>query len=149
MGKKEKALKRVVLDTNVLVSALLFRGELSKVATLWKAGKITPVISKETFAEFRDVLFYPKFKLTAGEIKVIIEEEVLPYFEVIDNVEDVCGVCEDPDDDKFLACALAAGVKLIVSGDSALCDVKKYRSVKIVSTGKFLKLCVSSGKKTV
>lgn len=149
MGKKEKALKRVVLDTNVLVSALLFRGELSKISTLWQKGEITPVISKETFAEFRDVLRYSKFKLTAGEIKVIIEEEVLPYFEVMDNVEDVCGVCEDPDDDKFLACAIAAGVKLIVSGDSVLCDVKRYRSVKVISASKFIKSHASSGKKTV
>lgn len=139
MGKKEKTLKGVVLDTNVLVSALLFRGEVSRIATLWKAGVIIPVISKETFAEFRDVLGYPKFKLTGREIKVIIEEEVLPYFEVIDNVETVRGVCEDPDDDKFLACALAAGVKLIVSGDNALCNVKKYKSVKVVSAREFIK----------
>ena len=149
MGKKEKALKRVVLDTNVLVSALLFRGELSKISTLWRKGEITPVISKDTFREFRDVLRYSKFKLTDREIKVIIEEEVLPYFEVIDNVEDVYGVCEDPDDDKFLACAVAAGVKLIVSGNGALCDVRRYKSVKIVSTSEFLKSCASSGKKTV
>ena len=138
MGKKKKTLKRVVLDTNILVSALLFRGELSGLVALWKSGRITPVISRETFREFRDVLAYPKFKLTAREIKNILEEEVLPYFEVIDEVDEVHGVCKDPDDDKFLACALASGARLLVSGDAELCKVKKYKSVKIVSAREFL-----------
>jgi putative PIN family toxin of toxin-antitoxin system len=149
VGKKETTLKRVVLDTNILVSALLFRGEVSKIYTLWNTGAITPVISKDTFNEFMDVLGYPKFKLTRDEIKAIIDEEVLPYFEVIDNVKQVSGVCKDPDDDKFIACAIIAGVELIVSGDAALCKVKKYKTVKVVSASEFLKQFAISGKKIV
>ena len=54
MGKKQEKVKRVVLDTNVLISALLFRGELSKIVGLWQKGKIIPVISKETFNGVKD-----------------------------------------------------------------------------------------------
>ncbi len=53
MGKKEKQVKRVVLDTGILVSALLFRGELSKIVGLWQKEGVIPVISKETFNELR------------------------------------------------------------------------------------------------
>jgi len=132
VGKKEKEIARVVLDTNVLVSALLFRGELSKIADLWKNGKIIPVLSKDTFREFRSVLEYPKFRLTKDEIRAIIEEEVLPFFEVVEVTHNVSGICKDPDDDKFLACALSAGVKIIVSGDPHLLNLARYGRVRII-----------------
>jgi putative PIN family toxin of toxin-antitoxin system len=62
MGKKKEGVT-VVLDTNVLVSALLFRKETSRIVDLWKE-KIIPVFSKETFDEFKMVLGYPKFSLS-------------------------------------------------------------------------------------
>ena len=78
MGEKKKL--KVVLDTNVLVSALLFKGELSKIVDLWERGRIIPLISHETFDEFKRVIAYPKFSLTANEIRAIIEENILPFF---------------------------------------------------------------------
>jgi putative PIN family toxin of toxin-antitoxin system len=105
MGTKTKKRLRVILDTNVLVSALLFRGDLSVLVSLWKDGAFISFFSKETFAEFRSVLAYPKFKLTKDGIDSIIQEEVLPYFEVVAGTQQVCGVCQDPHDDKFLSCA--------------------------------------------
>ena len=140
MVKKEKTVKKVVLDTNVLVSALLFRGELSKMLLLWKDGRIVPVFSRETFREFKTVLEYTKFSLTEQEIKVIIEEEVLPYFEVINSAYKIKDVCRDADDDKFISCALSASADFIVSGDKDLLDVGKYKSVKIISASEFLKM---------
>lgn len=140
MVKKEKTVKKVVLDTNVLVSALLFRGELSKMLLLWKDGRIVPVFSRETFREFRTVLKYTKFSLTEQEIKVIIEEEVLPYFEVINTAHKIKNICRDSDDDKFIACAVSASADFIVSGDKDLLDVGKYKSVKIISASEFLKM---------
>lgn len=137
MGKKEKAVKKVVLDTNILVSALLFKGELSKIVDLWKKGKIAPIVSRETFAEFKNVLEYPKFALTEDEIKAIMENEVLPFFVVVKLTDSVIGACNDPDDDKFLSCAVSASANLIVSGDKDLCDLGKYKSVRAAD---FLKM---------
>jgi len=140
MGAQQKAVIRVVLDTNVLVSALLFKTTLSKVIDLWQGGAIIPVISKDTFQELRAVLEYSKFALSPDEIRAILEQEILPFFEVSDVGEEVKGICNDPADDKFISCALSAFADYIVSGDKALIDLKQYKSVKIIKPSEFLKL---------
>jgi len=140
MGKRPKKIKRVVLDTNVLISALLFKGELSRVVGLWQKGKIIPIISKETFDELRTVLEYPKFSLSRAEIKSLIEHEILPFFEVVNVSKHIKGAWRDPGDDKFISCAISANVDCIVTGDKDLCDLKKYQSVRIIHTSDFIKM---------
>ena len=140
MGKKQEKVKRVVLDTNVLVSALLFKGALSRLVGLWRKGKIIPVISKETFSELMTVLEYPKFSLTQEETNSIIKDEILPYFEIVEVVKDVKGICRDPEDDKFISCAISASADYIVSGDKDLFDLKQYKSVKMMKASDFLRM---------
>jgi putative PIN family toxin of toxin-antitoxin system len=140
VGKKEKQVKRVVLDTNVLNSALLFRGGLSKIVGLWQKGKIIPVISKETFSEFVTVLEYPKFSLTQEETDSIIKYEILPYFEIVEVVKGVKGICRDPEDDKFISCAISGSADYIVRGDKDLFDLKQYKSIRIIKASDFLKM---------
>jgi uncharacterized protein len=132
--------KRVILDTNVLVSALLFKGRLARLVELWKTGAVVPVISKETFTELRQVLHYPKFALNADEIRAIIEDEIIPFFDVVDIKEGVDGVCRDPYDDMFLAAAVNARAAWIVTGDRDLLDVGRYGDVEIVTAQDFLEL---------
>ena len=139
MGEKKSRI-RVVLDTNVLISALLFRKDTSKIIDLWKRGKIIPVLSKETFDEFKVVLDYPKFSLTRDEIYSIIYEEVLPFFDVIEVKSKIEGICKDSDDDKFISCAISSGAKFIVSGDKDLCNFGSYRSAKIIKPSDFLNI---------
>ena len=138
MGERQGGVIRVVLDTNVLVSALLFSGELARIATDWKSGAFVPVFSRETFDEFRKVLAYPKFDLTAQEIVSLIEDEVLPFCEVVDVAMATRGVCRDPADDQFLACAAAATADCIVSGDRDLLDLAQYEGIKIITPSEFL-----------
>ena len=140
MGKKPKKIVRVVLDTNVLISALLFRGELSRIVGLWKKGKIVPLISKETFEELRTVLEYPKFSLSRAERESLIEHEILPFFEVVSVSKHVKGACRDPGDDKFLSCALSANADGIVTGDKDLSDLRIYQSIKIMQASNFIKM---------
>jgi putative PIN family toxin of toxin-antitoxin system len=139
MGKKPKKIIRVVLDTNGLISALLFKGELTRMVGLWQRGKMIPVISKETFDELRTVLEYPKFSLSRAEIKSLIEQEILPFFEVVNVSKHVKGACRDPGDDKFISCALSANADYIVTGDRDLSDLKKYQSVRIIHASDFIK----------
>jgi putative PIN family toxin of toxin-antitoxin system len=139
LGKTPKKLRRVVLDTNVLVSALLFTGEVSKIVELWQKGEIVPLISRETFAELRAVLKYPKFSLTSYEIQSIIQNEILPYFEVVRIEENIKGVCRDPDDDKFIACAVSGLADFLLTGDKDLIALKSYKNVKIIRASEFLK----------
>ena len=74
---------RVVLDTNAVVSALLFSGVSSKLVSLWQNGLITPLLSREILDEYLRVLSYPKFELSEEEIKELIQEEILPFAEVV------------------------------------------------------------------
>jgi len=140
VGKKEKVIRKVVLDTNILVSSLLFQGDLAGIVGLWKTGRIIPVLSRATFAEFKAVLEYPKFSLSDQEIKLIIEQEVLPYFETVDVSDETESVCRDPDDDKFITCAVSASAEFIVSGDKDLLDIGEYRSVRIIDASTLLKI---------
>ena len=130
---------RAVLDTNVLVSALLFPGDMGRIVAGWKASAFVPVFSHDTFDEFRRVLAYPKFSLTVQEIQSLIENEVLPFCAVVDISEEIIGACRDPADDKFLSCAVAAAADYIVSGDRDLLDLVSFRNIPIISAGAFLK----------
>jgi putative PIN family toxin of toxin-antitoxin system len=106
---------------------------------LWKRGDIVPVISKETFSELSTVLHYPKFSLTADEVKTIIADEILPYFDVVEIGDKVNGVCRDPYDDIFLSVAVSAAASWIVTGDKDLLEVGEYGGARIVPPNEFLK----------
>ena len=137
MGQKQRTVIRVVLDTNVLVSALLFSGEIGNVVSSWKARKFLPVFSQDTFDEFRRVLAYPKFSLTPREIDALLQNEVLPFCEVVDIENEIIGVCRDRADDKFLSCALAAKADYIVSGDKDLLALGNFRNIPIITAAAF------------
>ena len=138
MGQEKKKIIRVVLDTNVLVWALLFEGSLASLVEGWKQGRFIPIFSPATFQEFKAVLTYPKFELSKGEIAALLEEEVLPFFEVAEVQEETKGVCRDPKDDKFISCALAGSADWIISGDLDLLALKKFGSLRILKPSDFL-----------
>ncbi|NPV04732.1 MAG: putative toxin-antitoxin system toxin component, PIN family [Syntrophaceae bacterium] len=137
MGKGQKG-TRVVLDTNVLVSALILGGRLAAIVDLWKAGAIIPVLSRETFEEFGRVLRYPRFKMTDEDIRAIVEKEVLPYFEVVEPREAQTGLSADPEDDKFFSCALAGRCEFLVSGDRHILAIKRHGSVRVITPKQLL-----------
>ncbi|MGB4221259.1 MAG: putative toxin-antitoxin system toxin component, PIN family [Smithellaceae bacterium] len=137
MGQKQKTVIRAVLDTNVLVSALLFSGEIGNVVSSWKARKFVPVFSQDTFNEFRRVLFYPKFSLTPREIDALLQDEVVPFCEVVDIEDEIIGVCRDRADDKFLSCAVAAKADYIISGDKDLLVLGNFRNIPIITAAEF------------
>lgn len=137
MGQKQRTVIRAVLDTNVLVSALLFSGEMGHLVSSWKARKFLPVFSHDTFAEFRRVLAYPKFSLTPREIDALFQDEVLPFCEVVDVEDEITGLCRDHADDKFLSCAVAAKADYIVSGDKDLLVLGNFRNIPIITVAAF------------
>lgn len=135
----EKGLIRVVLDTNVLVSALLFGARLEPIRRAWRTGRIRPVLSKETADELVRVLAYPKFRLAREEISLLMERELLPYAEVVDVPHDGRTWCRDPADDKFIRCALAARCRYLVSGDEDLLALREVERVRIVTPETFVR----------
>jgi uncharacterized protein len=129
---------RVVLDTNAVVSALLFSGVSSKLVSLWQNGLITPLLSRAMLDEYLRVLSYPKFELSEEEIKELIQEEILPFAEVVRPKRRLRVVRLHPSDNKFLECAVAGKASVIISGDKALLSLGRYRRVRIQSPAQFL-----------
>ncbi len=130
-------MKRIVVDTNVLVSGLLFGGVPGGVVASWQKGEVRPLCSKEIVEEYLRVLAYPKFRLGESEIEFILTSEILPYFEVIAVTPGKPTVVADPADDKFIWCALKGGAKVIVSGDEHLLKLKDS-PVPVLSAAEFL-----------
>lgn len=131
---------RAVLDTNVLISALLFTGTPSLLVSAWQAGRLKPVISADVLDEYVRVLSYPKFKLTDQEIHSLIEDDLLPFVDTVQTGPISVSNLRDPDDMKFLACARTARVHWLVSGDNDLLLLRKFESIEIVSVSTFLNL---------
>jgi putative PIN family toxin of toxin-antitoxin system len=129
---------RVVLDTNVLVSALLFSGISSKLVPIWQSGAITALVSRNILEEYLRVLSYPKFRLSESEIKELIQEELLPYVEVVKRKRRLRVVERDPSDDKFIECAVTGKARVIISGDKDLLSIGRYRKILIQSPAQFL-----------
>jgi putative PIN family toxin of toxin-antitoxin system len=129
---------RVVLDTNVLVSALLFTGISAELVPLWQKGALTVLLSRGILDETLRVFSYPKFQLTEEEIKDLIQEELLPYVEVVRPKARLRVIKRDPSDDKFLECAVAGKAQVIISGDKDLLSLERYRKIRIQSPARFL-----------
>lgn len=129
---------RVVLDTNTLISALLFSGTASRLVPLWQSRRITVLVSKEILQEYLRVLAYPKFQLGDHEIRALVEEELLPFAETVRVRRRLAVVRRDPEDDKFLECAVAGRAEHLVTGDRDLRELGSYRGITILTVGEFL-----------
>ena len=129
---------RVVLDTNVVVSALLFSGVSSKLVPLWQSGAIAVLLSRSMLEEYLRALSYPKFQLTEAEIKSLIQEELLPYVEVVKGGRRLHVVERDPSGDKFIECAVTGKARIIISGDKDLLSIGHYKKILIQSPAQFL-----------
>jgi putative PIN family toxin of toxin-antitoxin system len=123
----------LVLDTNVLVSALLFRSQASALFDAWRGERFRLAVSEPILDEYARVLEYPKFHLRERETTAIIRQLVLPYSDRF-RAQDQPRLCSDPDDDKFIHCALAAHAAALVSGDRAVLSLgPRCRGVAIIS----------------
>lgn len=138
MGKRKVI--RVVLDTNVVISALLFGGPTGKLLFEWKKCTIQPLLCQPIIDEYLRVLAYPKFGLTRQEIDFLLFQEILPFFEVVQIQSENLPVIikEDPSDDMFLYCARAGNAAFVISGDRHLLSLKSYENIKIIPPEAFL-----------
>lgn len=123
-----------VLNTNVLVSALLFRGAASGIHRLILEGRIHPLISPAILDEYTRVLAYSKFRLKTSDIQYLIEEEISPWFEFRMIPEtDGHWIPEDPSDDKFIQLALSEPPAILLSGDHHILESRKNLPCKVLT----------------
>jgi putative PIN family toxin of toxin-antitoxin system len=128
---------KVVLDTNVFISGVFFSGPPYQILKAWRDDILQLVVSHDIFEEYQwvgeilaekfpGVLLVPTLELLTVEAEFTFDPN-LPE-----------PVCEDPDDDKFLACALATRTKIIVSGDRHLLKVSGYHGIDVIRPRRFL-----------
>ncbi|SEL88587.1 putative toxin-antitoxin system toxin component, PIN family [Haloferax larsenii] len=131
----------VVFDTNVLISGLGFGGKPKECIDLAVMGDVQMVISEDALDEFRRVLTYDRLPFDEEEQQTLPDDLIrLTGAEVINPEVSVEVIEDDPDDDVFLECALAAGADYIVSGNDHLLDEHPFRGIKIVEPAEFLTL---------
>lgn len=129
---------RAVLDTNVLISALFWKGAPHKVVRKGIDSQYQLIISTDILDELVEKL-KEKFDVPEDRASQFVDI-LMAYTEVLDVEEDLSVIEDDPDDDKILECAHESEADFIVSGDSHLLDEESYRDVDIVSPGDFLNL---------
>ncbi len=131
-------MKRVVFDTNVIVSALVFDGKPRAALQAVIRDEIELLISHEILDETIEVLQRPKFRLNSALIQQI-GIELLQITSLVTTHSRIDLIQEDPDDNRVLECALDGGASTIVSGDSDLLKLKKYKSIDIINVDAFLR----------
>ena len=128
---------KVILDTNILISAIVFGGKPRDILKRIISGKLGFAVSKEILDEVDGVLSGKKFNYPSQavyEIRNAIEglgDNVVPE-KRIDMIK------KDPDDNRILECALTANADFIISGDSHLLELKVFKGIQIISPTDFL-----------
>jgi putative PIN family toxin of toxin-antitoxin system len=128
---------RTVLDTNVFVSGVFFGGPPHRILELWRDRRIRLAVSAEILHEYRRVgrrlaVSHPGVDLEPFLTLLAVYADIVRALPLAERV------CDDRADDMFLACALAARTRVVVSGDRHLLKVSGYRGVEVVRPRDFL-----------
>ncbi len=128
---------RVVLDTNALVSGVFFGGVPGRILEAWKAGVMKLVVSPAILDEYHRVGRLLAERYEGAELDPFLAL-VAVHAEVVDAPDLPEPVCEDPEDDKFLSCALAGAALVVVSGDKHLGRLSGWKGIEVVTPRAFV-----------
>jgi len=132
---------RLVLDTNVLISALGWKdGNPRKIFEGCISGKYQLIESIDLIREFLDVFNRNKFSFISKEDKQEFVFQLLEMCELIETRTKIKAIKEDPNDNVVLECALDGKAKYIISGDPHLLNLKEFKGIKILKASDFLDL---------
>ncbi len=132
-----------MVDTNVLISGIFFGGKPREVLALCFTAAITPYVTDAMVAEYERVVLEMR-KRSSREVPREALEAFLLRAERMTDVADV-RVCRDPDDDKFIECAVSAKASYIVSGDKDLLVLERHGEIRIVTAAEFLDMVKGQG----
>jgi uncharacterized protein len=138
---RSKPIPRVVIDTNLVLSALVFaHGRLSPLRHAWQGTQCRPLVSSATAAEFMRVLAYPKFKLTGAEQQELLAD-YLPYCTTVrmPAKPPKTPACRDPFDLPFLQLAVAGKAAYLITGDRDLLSLAGQIVCPIITADQFMK----------
>lgn len=134
---------KIVADTNVIFSMLLWGKSLERLFNMINRGRIVLCFSPETIDELFKVCHYPHVLKQAQKLKIDIDpllDELLSASNICHPTEKINYITEDPSDNRFLETALIARAVCIISGDQHLLKIKKFSNIPIYKPAKFLKL---------
>ncbi len=128
---------KIVLDTNVLISGIFWGGSPMELLELWAKEKFEVVVSPLILDEYERVLNEMERKRPSG-----LTDEWQGFIvrnSILIRPEGTFRLCRDPNDDKFLHCAVSAGAKFLVSGDKDLLILKRVSETDILTPKAFLR----------
>jgi len=134
---------KVVIDTNVIISGLLWQGPPNKLLKLVKQGKLELCISPSLLGELSRVLNETKFSHRIVILNTSVEELIAGLLKLLRIFPDETippTILADPDDDKVLSCAKFTGAKYIITGDPHLLKLKNWSGISILTPQQFLSL---------
>lgn len=128
---------KVIIDTNVFISGIFFTGPPYQILQAWRKNIIKIVISPEILEEYQQVSeelierfpnidLVPIFNMVLSRSKMVFVKKLSQQ------------ICDDPDDDKFIACAIDTNTKLIISGDKHLLKVSGFQGIRVVKPKMFV-----------
>jgi len=128
---------RIILDTNVFISGIFFSGPPSQILKAWGSHSFQIILSQDILDEYQRVAEDLSSKYPAVDILPIIELVTI-HAQFVDTQRVEIYVCEDPDDDKFIECAVAGKCETIISGDKHLLKLSGYQGVIIMNPRNFV-----------
>jgi len=135
---------RIVIDTNIYISAIFWGGKPREVLELGRNGRISIFTSSEIQAEI-EMKLKTKFRIEENEVAQILLDYAM-FTLPIKPLHRIAIIEADPDDDKFMECALAARAGYIVSGDKHLLNLKNYQGIQIKKPAEFLEIFEGIGE---
>ena len=132
---------KVVVDTNVVISGVFFGGYPRQILEAVVREKITACATMEIIFKY-DGIIEEMIQRKQGNLRKDILSPFIAELELIEKNTQLT-VCRDPDDDKFIACAVDAKALYIISGDKDLLDIREYQDIEIITAADFSKQYLS------
>lgn len=130
---------KAVLDTNILISTAIARGNEFELLKLAKEGKYELILSFDILEEFEGVISRTRFGFRKNTIEGIVNN-IIELAKIVDPKEKLNVIREDPADNKIIECALVENADYIVSGDKHLLDLGEFQGIEIINAKKFLRI---------
>ena len=131
---------RIVLDTNVIISGILFGGIPRSILDMLISGQHDFFLSMPIIEEIRKVLNRPKFGFDNGNALLVVEE-LHSLCAIVKPSKSINFIIDDPADNKILECAIEPDAEIIISGGSHLLSVGSCKGIKILSPRQFISPC--------
>lgn len=129
----------IILDTNIVVSLFLFRGNASNLYNIIKTQAFKAYISPSILDEYQRVFAYKKFGLSSVDVHYLIHEEILKYFILVKEPPAIQNwIPLDKSDNKFIDLACSIPRSILVSGDAHILDLKNSLPCRTLSLSEFL-----------